>query len=438
MDFSNSPGAQCSAVPAGGMQKSNPTVNRDSWSSVINSWNPFAVGGAEGGFFHIKWFQTLTDPHFLRWILLFSYYSLTSESVTRKEQQDHMFKFTLFALDKMKEVLKELKIEEYCGINCGGALHFHYSDIPIKKSKNPSLSIEPVSRINSNDLLAMESCVSNWPKSISYADFETESCAGNCELFTRHIADIAKWELGVNFLMNTEVKLFDIEKYTSSTAKNSMSTIKTIHTTKGIIDIDDNTEVIIAAGSWTPKLLWLCGYFAPIYPMKGYSVSVDLPQVGSNTRPKETDIPSRMLIDQKMYISRVGEQVRITSMGEFCGWDTKPDPKIDSMFRDKGRIRIPALQPLFDATPTRCGLRPYSADGIIILGRIKTTTNLSVNVGPGFNGWKISIGAADVLANTLVGSDSGQDYFDSTLLSPSQRIVSSPLWCLISRIRWSC
>ena len=43
------------------------------------------------------------------------------------------------------------------------------------------------------------------------------------------------------------------------------------------------------------------------------------------------------------------------------------------------------MQSLFDLTPTRCGLRPYSADGIILLGRIEKITNLSVNVGPGFN-----------------------------------------------------
>ena len=66
--------------------------------------------------------------------------------------------------------------------------------------------------------------------------------------------------------------------------------------------------------------------------MKGYSVAMDLPANGSPDRPEEADVPSRMLIDGHMYISRLGDQVRVTSMGEFCGWDTRPDPKIDRQF----------------------------------------------------------------------------------------------------------
>ena len=94
------------------------------------------------------------------------------------------------------------------------------------------------------------------------------------------------------------------------------------------------------------------------------------------------------------------------------------------------------MQSLFDLTPTRCGLRPYSADGIILLGRIETITNLSVNVGPGFNGWKISIGAADVLGNILSNKHNESYSFEKEKLSPKGRIVYSPLWCLLSRIRW--
>ena len=237
--------------------------------------------------------------------------------------------------------------------------------------------------------------------------------------------------------MHAHVKAFDIDWNELNDSDKKTKAIKAIYTSKGKIAVDSNTEVIIAAGSWTPKLLWLCGYFAPIYPMKGYSVAIDLPPEGSDNRPEESAIPSRMLIDQKLYISRLGNQIRITSMGEFCGWDTKPDYTIDRIFREAGKIRVPGLKPLFDASPTRCGLRPYSADGIIILGRIEDTTNLSVNVGPGFNGWKISIGAANVLATILTDGNAEKFDFDFKTFYPSKRIVPAPIWAYLSRIRWS-
>jgi hypothetical protein len=425
------------------MQKSNPTVNRDSWLSVVNSWNPF-TSMPEDKFFHINLIKTMTDPHFLRWVMLFTYYSIKNQNHFEQERQDHQFKFTLFALEKMKDVLKELDIEDKCGINCGGALRFHYPDVSIGKTKNPSISTEPITNVfpggtNDQNLFELESSALKWPKTIEFAEFESESCAGNCEIFTKLLSDVASKKHGVRFLMNTEVKALDITDQIEHphSSNGTKKRIQTIHTNKGRIEVDENTEVVIAAGSWTPKLLWMCGYFTPIYPMKGYSVAIDLPEVGSNERPVESDIPSRMLIDKKMYISRLGDQVRVTSMGEFCGWDTNPDPEINKNFRVNGRTRVPALQSLFDATPTRCGLRPFSADGIIILGRVDKTANLFVNVGPGFNGWKISIGAANVLVNLIERNENEKYAFDSGMFSPYQRIVASPLWSLLSRMRWS-
>ena len=51
-----------------------------------------------------------------------------------------------------------------------------------------------------------------------------------------------------------------------------------------------------------------------------------------------------MLIDNKMYVSRLGEQVRVTSMGEFSGWSTDPDPVIDSRFRKEAASHVPGLK----------------------------------------------------------------------------------------------
>ena len=183
VDFSESPAEQCSAVPAGGMQKSNPTVNRESWLSVIYSWNPF-TSMPEDKFFHINLLKTITDPHFIRWIMLFTYNSIKNQNQYEQERQDHQFKFTLFALEKMKGVLKELDIEDKCGINCGGALRFHYPGEPIGKTKNSSISTEPISNVypggeKGQNLLELEGSALKWPKTIEFAEFETESCAGN-------------------------------------------------------------------------------------------------------------------------------------------------------------------------------------------------------------------------------------------------------------------
>ena len=112
VDCSATPGEQCSAVPAGGMQKSNPTVNRDSWLSVIKSWNPF-TSMPEDKFFHINLLKTITDPHFIRWAMLFTYNSIKNQNDFEQDRQKQQFKFTLFSQDLFgvaKFTLQDLEV----------------------------------------------------------------------------------------------------------------------------------------------------------------------------------------------------------------------------------------------------------------------------------------------------------------------------------------
>ena len=80
-------------------------------------------------------------------------------------------------------------------------------------------------------------------------------------------------------------------------------------------------------------------------------------------------------------------------------------------------------------TPRRCGLRPYSADGIILLGRLHQLENLSLNVGPGFTGWKISVGAAAVVAAGLSGElEEAELPFRRAALEPGARVARAAGW----------
>ena len=80
----------------------------------------------------------------------------------------------------------------------------------------------------------------------------------------------------------------------------------------------------------------------------------------------------------------------------------------------------------------RCGLRPYSADGIILLGRVSGFENLSLNVGPGFNGWKINVGAAEVLAAGLEGLEIEQLPVQPESLLPGKRVWKSRGWATVT------
>ena len=52
----------------------------------------------------------------------------------------------------------------------------------------------------------------------------------------------------------------------------------------------------LAAGSWTPQLLWHAGLYLPIYPLKGYGLVMDLDKAAAK-RPPETSLPRRVVSD---------------------------------------------------------------------------------------------------------------------------------------------
>ena len=77
----SAPGKECSACAAGGMQRSNPVVDRGTWVAVTKSCLPFTryfFGGSNEPyqFFNIEWFPALTDALFLRWSATFTKTSL--------------------------------------------------------------------------------------------------------------------------------------------------------------------------------------------------------------------------------------------------------------------------------------------------------------------------------------------------------------------------
>jgi len=154
------------------------------------------------------------------------------------------------------------------------------------------------------------------------------------------------------------------------------------------------------------------------------------------------NIKTGFLNDGVMYFSKLGDVMRIASVGEFAGWDTKPTEHVNRLFRNYIEELL-GIQ-LSSSIPTRCGLRPMSSDGAVIAGRINGWENLSINMGPGSTGWKVCLGAAKVLANDIIVKNDDNEFdgssnstttqqqevfpFDPNVLSPNGRVVSTSVF----------
>lgn len=421
-------GEECSACAAGGMQRSNVTVDRDTWMAVLKSMLP----GTPYQFFHMHWTSTITDPFFLRWLFTFTATSLLPDTHQDKKQGE-MLKFTKYAVEQMKEMMLYDKMDTVAGYNARGSVSVSYEASSTSKNSSPSsskMSYEPSNLLTGEQLLETEPSLRLQKQTPVTAKFEYEAAAASSMRFTKELATRCDKKKNVTILYDTAVKGITVD---SSGAKPRISSLKTNH---GVLPVEEEDHVVIAAGAWTPRILALMDLYVPVYPLKGYAISISAKQSGL----PEQKLPSRIVSDPYLFTSRLGDEIRITSIGEFSGWSTTPTKPVDAEFRREADRRMPQLKHLMDQAVTRCGHRPYVSDGILLLGTVDTHSNLYVSCGPGSNGWKLVVGSAEVMERLVAGQPANQVSqelgFDAGVFSPVGRVLHAPLFAKLCRARW--
>mmetsp|Transcript_1870 Transcript_1870/g.2759 ORF Transcript_1870/g.2759 Transcript_1870/m.2759 type:complete len:548 (-) Transcript_1870:63-1706(-) len=445
LEPNSAPGKECSSCAAGGMQRSNPTVDKGTWIAVTKSFIPFTrylFGGEHEPyqFFHIDWFDTLSDPFFLRWSATFAKTSLFPSSDQNRLQMEQL-SFTNYAVKDMVKMMEDKKdsMAKKSGFNPTGSLSLSYDVVDAKKkAANPTHgnTLEPSKQLEGEDITSVEPSVINQEQKPTSAKFEFETCAASSERFTEELADRCKNDpkLDVKFLYNTRVKAV-------STAQGSeRRKVTQIQTNKGVIDVKD-AQVLVAAGAWTPHIAAMMGLYAPVYPLKGYAMSIDAKEaLASSTMLTPSNLPTRIVCDKYMFTSRLGDEVRITSIGEFSGWSTSPTASVEKEFRREAVRQFPLLESCIKQAKVKCGHRPYVSDGILLLGRVQEFDNLLVSAGPGSNGWKLAMGSGSVVEMLVSGKTEDQISdelgFDARSFSPAGRVVDSPIFAKLCRARW--
>ena len=440
------PGKECSACAAGGMQRSNPVVDRGTWVAVTKSFLPFNDAYK---FFHICWKSALTDPFFLRWASTFTMTSLFPCS-DQKKLQVGMLSFTNYAVQDMIKMMEDKSdpMAKKSGYNPNGSLSLSY-DPPVVEEKalekefNPAAAgktYEPSKQIKGSEIISqLEPSLLHQKIQPTAAKHEFESSAASSERFTEELAERCANDpkLDVSFFYNTRVKGVT----TTSAGDNQKRSVTQLHTNSGVIHVPKDAQVLVAAGAWTPHVTALMDLYAPVYPLKGYAMSVSAEKaIASNKTLKPQDLPSRIVSDAFMYTSRLGDEIRITSIGEFSGWSTQPTPEVEKEFRQEAIRQFPQLESFIKEAKIKCGHRPYVSDGILLLGRVGSFDNLLVSCGPGSNGWKLAMGSGEIVERLVSGKTeddiSNELGFDAHAFSPAGRVVHSPIFSKLCRARW--
>lgn len=204
---------------------------------------------------------------------------------------------------------------------------------------------------------------------------------GDCQLFTTELAKLAA-EQGVTFLWNESIV----------SLKNDGQKITGVETDKRTLQAD---HYVLALGSYSTALLKTVGIDAPIYPVKGYSLTV--PITNSDAAPVSTVMDETY----KVAITRFDQRIRVGGMAELAGFDLSLNPRR----RETLEMVVGDLFPAGGNIPAAefwTGLRPMTPDGTPIIGGSRFS-NLSLNTGHGTLGWTMSAGSGKLLADLLTG-----------------------------------
>jgi D-amino-acid dehydrogenase len=137
------------------------------------------------------------------------------------------------------------------------------------------------------------------------------------------------------------------------------------------------------------------GIKLPVYPLKGYSITVPIVD--------ETRAPVSTVMDEtyKIAITRLGDRIRVGGLAEIAGFDLSLNPKRQATLTH-------SVEDLFGGAGDQSkaafwtGLRPMTPDGTPIVGR-SPISNLFLNTGHGTLGWTMSCGSGRMLADLISG-----------------------------------
>jgi D-amino-acid dehydrogenase len=154
---------------------------------------------------------------------------------------------------------------------------------------------------------------------------------------------------------------------------------------------------VVALGSYSSLLLKGLGLKIPVYPLKGYSITLPLGAAESMTAPEVS------LTDEahKIVISRLGNRLRAAGTAELTGYDASVNPVRCNAIARRIRQLFPGLGGI-TVVERWAGLRPATPNNVPIIGRTRLR-KLFLNTGHGTLGWTLACGSGKALADLVSG-----------------------------------
>jgi D-amino-acid dehydrogenase len=271
-----------------------------------------------------------------------------------------------------------------------GILHFYTSAAELREAEGPAAQMRALGcdrrSITVDEAVQIEPALAHIKPRLAGATYTIQDESGDANRFARELVEHCQAD-GVRFLMS----------HTITALRASGGQLAHVEATdsEGRFQFLHADAYVLALGSWSPLYVRELGIRLPIYPAKGYSVTMP---VRDSTRAFQVSLTDD---ERKIVFSRLGDRLRIAGTAELNGYD-----------RDLNRVRCEALvrrtEELFPGAGDTeraqywTGLRPATPSNVPIVGRSKIG-NLYLNTGHGTLGWTHACGSGKSIARIISG-----------------------------------
>jgi D-amino-acid dehydrogenase len=228
----------------------------------------------------------------------------------------------------------------------------------------------------------LEPSLASYQRHIAGAIYTPSECAVDCLQLCLAL-ERALRARGVRFVLDAEV----------TSLEQRAGRVVAVHTAQGPVHA---SQFVLALGTGSVALARSVGLRLPVYPIKGYSITLDVAQATSAPGINITDTA------RKVVFAPLGQRLRVAGMAELVGHDRSVNPQaIDSLQRSTLAL-FPQLRQCAAGQPW-AGLRPATPTGLPIVGvQAGGPNNLVVNTGHGALGLTLAFGTAQRVAEHLL------------------------------------
>lgn len=319
------------------------------------------------------------DTHLTSWGIAF-----LRQCTTRRSREN-----TVAALDiamrsdrLLSEIIRKVPIEfshrnagKLVLINSQAELKLARRSSALKQEHGCSTSI-----LSMDEVEAIESAVTSMTNGYCGAQYSKDDEVGDASAFSKNLSCWLEQNREVSFCLGNEIH----------EVTHQHGRVNGVCTSNELVNVD---AAVVCLGAWSDQILAPLGIKTTVYPVRGYSVTL---QPGSAaSKVSLTDL------EHKIVFSRLGDNMRIAGFADFVGFDTRNDSARIRCLLAVAKKIAPEIADY--ETPSSLdwgGFRPMTPNSRPLVGASKLP-GLFLNTGHGMLGWTMACSTADDVAKAV-------------------------------------